>query len=62
MYIEKTHKVTQKLHATFQHMQPIDFIGYFFYVSIEGRLIGRVQLFEDLFLKAQKRRRKGGKK
>jgi len=30
--------------------------------TIEGRLIGRVQLFEDLLLKAQKRRRKGGKK
>ena len=30
--------------------------------TIEGRLISRVQLFEDLFLKAQKRRRKGGKK
>jgi len=29
--------------------------------TIEGRLIGRVQLFEDLLLKAQKRR-KGGKK
>jgi hypothetical protein len=30
--------------------------------TIEGRLIGRVQLYEDLLLKAQKRRRKGGKK
>jgi hypothetical protein len=30
--------------------------------TIEGRLIGRVQLFEDFLLKAQKRRRKGGKK
>ncbi len=30
--------------------------------TIEGRLIGRVQLYEDLFLKAQKRRRKGGRK
>ena len=30
--------------------------------TIEGRLIGRIQLFEDLLLKAQKRRRKGGKK
>jgi hypothetical protein len=29
--------------------------------TIEGRLIGRVQLFEDLLLKAQKKRRKGGK-
>jgi hypothetical protein len=29
--------------------------------TIEGRLIGRIQLFEDLLLKAQKRR-KGGKK
>jgi hypothetical protein len=30
--------------------------------TIEGRLIGRVQLFEDLLLKAQNRRRKGGRK
>jgi hypothetical protein len=30
--------------------------------TIEGRLISRVQLFEDLLLKAQKRRRKGAKK
>jgi hypothetical protein len=30
--------------------------------TIEGRLISRVQLFEDLLLKVQKRRRKGGKK
>jgi hypothetical protein len=30
--------------------------------TIEGRLIGRVQLFEDLLLKAQNRRRKGGTK
>jgi hypothetical protein len=30
--------------------------------TIEGRLIGRVQLYEDLLLKAQKRRRKGGRK
>ena len=30
--------------------------------TIEGRLISRVQLFEDLLLKAQKRRKKGGKK
>ena len=30
--------------------------------TIEGRLISRVQLYEDLLLKAQKRRRKGGKK
>jgi hypothetical protein len=30
--------------------------------TIEGRLIGRVQLYEDLLLKAQKRRRKGEKK
>jgi hypothetical protein len=30
--------------------------------TIEGRLIGRVQLFEDLLLKAQKRRGKGGRK
>jgi hypothetical protein len=30
--------------------------------TIEGRLIGRVQLYEDLLIKAQKRRRKGGKK
>ena len=30
--------------------------------TIEGRLIGRVQLFEDLLLKAQKKRRKGGRK
>ena len=30
--------------------------------TIEGRLIGRVQLFEDFLLKAQKRRRKGGRK
>jgi len=29
--------------------------------TIEGRLIGRVQLFEDLLLKVQKKRRKGGK-
>jgi len=29
--------------------------------TIEGRLIGRVQLFEDLLLKAQKKRRKGAK-
>jgi len=29
--------------------------------TIEGRLIGRVQLFKDLLLKAQKKRRKGGK-
>jgi hypothetical protein len=28
----------------------------------EGRLISRVQLFEDLLLKVQKIRRKGGKK
>ena len=30
--------------------------------TIEGRLIGRIQLFEDLLLKAQNRRRKGGRK
>jgi hypothetical protein len=30
--------------------------------TIEGRLISRVQLYEDLLLKAQKRRRKGEKK
>jgi len=30
--------------------------------TIEGRLISRVQLFEDLLLKVQKIRRKGGKK
>jgi len=30
--------------------------------TIEGRLISRVQLFEDLLLKAQKRRKKGVKK
>jgi hypothetical protein len=30
--------------------------------TIEGRLISRVQLFEDLLLKVQKKRRKGGKK
>ena len=30
--------------------------------TIEGRLISRVQLFEDLLLKLQKRRKKGGKK
>jgi hypothetical protein len=30
--------------------------------TIEGRLIGRVQLFEDLLLKVQKRRKKGAKK
>ncbi|CAO6126048.1 hypothetical protein MCEMAEM19_00511 [Candidatus Pelagibacterales bacterium] len=30
--------------------------------TIEGRLISRVQLFEDLLLKVQKRRKKGGKK
>ena len=30
--------------------------------TIEGRLIGRVQLFEELLLKAQKKRRKGGRK
>jgi hypothetical protein len=30
--------------------------------TIEGRLIGRVQLFENLLLKAQNRRRKGGRK
>ena len=30
-------------------------------ISTEGRLISRVQLFEDLLLKVQKRRRKGGK-
>jgi hypothetical protein len=30
--------------------------------TIEGRLISRVQLFEDLLLKVQKRRRKRGKK
>ena len=30
--------------------------------TIEGRLIGRVQLFEDLLLKAQNRRRKGVRK
>ena len=30
--------------------------------TIEGRLIGRVQLYEDLLLKAQKRRKKGGRK
>ena len=30
--------------------------------TIEGRLISRVQLFEDLLLKAQKKRRKGEKK
>lgn len=28
-------KVTQKLHATFEHTQPVDFIDVFFYVSIE---------------------------
>ena len=30
--------------------------------TIEGRLIGRVQLYEDLLIKAQKRRKKGGRK
>jgi hypothetical protein len=30
--------------------------------TIEGRLIGRVQLYEDLLLKVQKKRKKGGKK
>ena len=30
--------------------------------TIEGRLISRVQLYEDLLLKAQKKRRKGEKK
>jgi hypothetical protein len=30
--------------------------------TIEGRLISRVQLYEDLLLKAQKRRKKGEKK
>ena len=28
-------EVTQKLHTTFEQMQPIDFIGEFFHVSIE---------------------------
>ncbi len=28
-------EVTQKLHTTFEHTQPIDFIGYFVRVSIE---------------------------
>jgi hypothetical protein len=30
--------------------------------TIEGRLIGRVQLYEELLLKAQKKRKKGGRK
>jgi hypothetical protein len=28
-------EVTQKLHTTFEHTQPIDFIVEFFHVSIE---------------------------
>jgi len=31
----KTHKVTQKLHTTFEHTQPIDFIGFFIRATIE---------------------------
>jgi hypothetical protein len=30
--------------------------------TIEGRLIGRVQLYEELLLRAQKKRKKGGRK
>jgi len=30
--------------------------------TIEGRLIGRVQLYEELLLKTQKKRKKGGRK
>jgi len=35
MSMLKVLKVTQKLHATFEHTQPIDLIGEFFYVIIE---------------------------